>query len=308
MYYKSGELIKMLRMQRGFSQNRLAEGIIDRSNLSKAERGKHELTKEKMDALLDRLGYSARRLISYALNNEEYRIFTLRDELDACLAHWNFERAEKLMAELEKMPAFQEDLLKQYLLKSKVILHLMKQDKDIHYALKLLTAAIRITIPAFDEKCPRFSLLTCQDIEIINQLANIHYQNAEIDKAICLLEKAAVSIRKHTLDEYEKTCLLALVLFNLSNILVEKPLFAYALEICNEAIDSCRNNRVYGMLPNFIFNKAHCLFYFGRIKEVKPLLLQAYYGFLIQGQASKAVIMQEYAKINFQINIIQAEI
>jgi len=305
MYYKGGELIKLLRLQRGLSQERLAEGIIERSNLSKAERGKHELTKEKMDALLERLGHTSIRRIPYALNDEEHRIFTLRDKLDAYFTRHNLENVEKLVAEMEEIPAFQEDLHKQYLLKIKGTLHLYKQDRDFRYALKLLKEAIRVTIPNFDAEHPRFYFLTHQDIEIINQIASMYGQTGETDKAIELLERAIICVKKNVLDEHEKARSLALLLFSLSNIFMIKQQFDYMLKICNEAIDACKNNRVYGMMPNFLFNKARSLFYLRQKEEVKSLFLQAYYCALAQGQDLKATHFQEYAKENLRINLIE---
>jgi transcriptional regulator with XRE-family HTH domain len=301
-YISQGKLIKHLRKQNGFTQERLAEGIMDRSNLARIENGDQAISKDKLDLLTNKLGYTAKRFFTYALSNDEYKYYTLRDKLENALARCDIKKATELIDEMEKYEAFRDGHHKQFLLKGKAAL-ILTNNSDYIYAYALLSEAIQLTIPKFSEKLVSTYLLAHNDIEILCMIAETYDLNGEPDKAIDLLLKMSKSVRKYYVDEHEKTRSLAFILSNLSACLGMQKRYKEALDLCDEAIEECKRNQVYGVLPVLTFNKACSLFYLNRNKDVKRLLRQAYYGSMVMGLESLTTQIKDFALSEFKINI-----
>ena len=296
MYYKAGKLLKQLRIQQGLSQEKLVGDTMDRSNFGKIESGKQAISKEKMDALLEKLGYESARFFPYVLTDKEFEVFTLRDALDNCLAHFEIDKAAELVAKMETIPEFKKTLHRQYLLKSQATICL-KKEKDFVKAGELLDEAIKTTIPKFEEKLVHTYLLATNDIEIINLIATIYRDNDRVDDAITLLKKLIQNIKSNVMDNYNKARSLTLVRYSLSLCLGKKELYEEELEVCNEAIETGQKNRVYGLLPMLIFNKAYCLLKLKRPDEIRKLLYQSY--FFCEGMGIGWMFVKWFEKINF---------
>jgi len=73
--------------------------------------------------------------------------------------------------------------------------------------------------------------------------------------------------------------------------------------ICIEAIEAGQKHRVYGLLPQLIFNKACSLFYLGKRDEVKVLLRQAFYGAVGLGLSEQSNFMKNFALSELGIDI-----
>ena len=124
-FFHMGETIAYLREhEAGLSQEQLAHGIMDRGNLSKIESGKQAISKEKLDLLLNRLGYTTKRFFPYALTNKDFKAYTLRYQFNNAQAKRDTEAMEALIAEMESMPLFGKGLHQQHLLANKALLAL----------------------------------------------------------------------------------------------------------------------------------------------------------------------------------------
>lgn len=57
-YFKVGQAIKAIRIQRGITQEQLASGLMEVSTLSRIETGKRTPSRATLEAVLQRLGIS----------------------------------------------------------------------------------------------------------------------------------------------------------------------------------------------------------------------------------------------------------
>jgi len=230
-YVLLGTLVKQLRIYKGMTQNELAEGIMTRGNLTKLESGKQGTTKEKIDLLFYRLGYTSKRFFSYILDDKDFKCFEIRKQLTDSLVCRNMNEAVRLIAEVETNEDFSEGLSRQFLLKSKAAFNQIQNfSRTERYA--YLLEAIKITIPDFEEKLVHTYPLGGEDIEIIGMIATVHEENGEYARAIKLLRKLAKNISEHFMDEYEKARNLTYTLFNLSGIFSTQKRYQEALEVC----------------------------------------------------------------------------
>ena len=304
MNYKAGELIKYLRKEKKMSQEKLSEGIMSRVHLSRIEKDENTPTMDVVIFLLERLEVSPERLFPYSLDENDFKLFALRDKLEHCLAASDYGKAAELLAMIEKaFGPHPNNIRKQYILMNKAIL-VRRLEKDSKKALKLLEEAIGITVKDYNEKHIRSYLLASQEITILNNIAAIHCEHGEVDRAVCMLERMAEKIRRYSIDERQKARMLTYVLLSLSNALGAQKRYDEANNICDEAIDAGRENRVSELLPNLMYNKAYALHCLGHPEdEVKHLLYQAYYGSIEKGRVINAAQIRDKALHNFGIEV-----
>jgi len=301
-YIHVGNYVKFARKQKGMSQDALANGILDRSNLTRFENGKQELSKEKIDKLFERLGYSTESLFSHILHDNAFKVSALRDRFTRNIVNEDDKTAQQTIFEMEQNDAFESDIHKQFLLRSKAMVALRREDSIL--AKPLLDEAIRITLPMFDEEKVEKYLLTTEDIEIINMLAAVHFYNNDLEKAIKLLEKLMWNIKTQLVDEKKKAHSFTLTAYNLSKYLGATGRYQESLKVCDEAIETGQLQNAYGMLPNLIYNKAYALFHLGEKDEVSHLMHQAYFGNLVLGREQTAKLVKEYASEKYSVKIV----
>jgi len=301
-YHQVGKTLKKLREQQELSQDKLSDGIMNRSNYAKLEQGTQTVSKGKLSLLLNRLGCAAQQFFPYPLTEAEFKVYSLRDHFDNCMARLDINGMRSILKEMEALSDFKEGLHRQFLLKSKAALLLMK-DNNTHDSQLLLDEAIKMTIPKFQAHLINTYLLGREDIEIVNMIADVNDKSGHRDTAILILTKLAANIRKRYVDPNEKARSLTLTLFNLSNFVGLDKKYNDALQLCNEGIEAGENNRVFTQLPMLKFNKAYCLFHLNQPEEVESLVFQAYYGCLSQGQASYAEMIEKHSYRFLQITI-----
>jgi transcriptional regulator with XRE-family HTH domain len=101
-----GSLIKNLRKKQGISQEELASGIISREHLSKVESGRHNLPKEKLDLIFNRLGHAAQAFFPYLLTDRDFEAYELRIRFNNAQAAYNTPEMERLVRLMEAHPSF----------------------------------------------------------------------------------------------------------------------------------------------------------------------------------------------------------
>lgn len=150
-----GEMIKRKRKELGLTQEQLCEGICEPSTISRIESGRQGPAKNKLDALLQRLGLPGERY--YALmSKDEMEISNLKEKIISCNVARNAVEGLKNLEKLEALATEDDHLLRQFILRSRIFLGYIKEGKVCPYTLeekeKMLQEAIHLTIPDFDEE------------------------------------------------------------------------------------------------------------------------------------------------------------
>lgn len=304
MYFLAGQIIYHLRHQQGLSQEELAEGILGEKELDRFESSVTDIpTKEKIDALFQRLGYFSVSLDSlpYKLSTEEHKVINMRDGLHTFLENFEIEKASEFIKTIEATPEFQDGVNRQYLLKSQAAICL---EDDPERALSLLEEAINITLPGFDEEHMDTCLLTYADMEILTEMAAIYQRRGEADRAVDLLNKLIYNVTVRISDQHEKTRNLVFVQYALARLLNIQERYEESLAICDKAIAASQKNKLPGLLPQLMYTKASCLFYLNRqLDEVKTLVHTAIYGCIMMGMESMGEILERQAYSAFGISL-----
>jgi len=303
MFIRVGEVLRELRKQKGLTQEELA-GERDKSNLSRVERGKQSLSRTQLETYLDRLGYDLTYFLHHVLDDAEFNVYSLRDELDNHVSNFDYVKAKEVIARIEDKQNntyFKDGPHLQFLLKNKAWICMYEDPQNAH---DMLQDAIRITIQDFDEARIESYLLARYDIEVINLLASTTHLLGNTDSAILILKLLANNVRNRGINPYEKARSLTLILHNLSIFYGSMKRYEDALELCEEAICIGQENRCYGLLPRVLYNKGYSLFHLEKKEESLIFLRDAYHTSRAFGLYELADTIKAKAKDNFGMDTI----
>lgn len=154
-----GEVIKRRRLELGLTQEQLCEGICEPITISRLENGKQTPSRNRINALLERLDMPADRYFAL-LSKNELEIESLQKQITAYnirFAQSSGEdktaiRKEALLAHEKLMSIADEDdmLSRQIIIRSKVILGKEDNPYSLSEQKDMLLEAIRVTCPSFD--------------------------------------------------------------------------------------------------------------------------------------------------------------
>lgn len=300
-----GEVIKEKRKEQGLSQWNLCEGICDVTTLSRLENGKQTPKRHIVNALLQRLGISDDRFFA-AITTEEIKLNELFKDITALNIKYgksgkDVKLKEELIKkhnELLKLVEENDNISKQILIRSQVIISEDTEEKKI----ELLTKALKTTHPNFNEANIEKCLLTFDEVKILNQIAGCYARLGNHNKAVEILDQLLKNIEKRFKKIVPSMSNKTLILCNLSRELlacnnIEKAKI-YAEEGKELAIQYC----IFINLPEYLMILAECDHRLGNDDKCKELLIDAYYLCkIIRDESNKKVIcesLKEYYDIS----------
>ena len=178
--YKPSELIRQLRMEKGLTQEQLAEGICSPVTISRIENGTQQPSNRVLELLLDRLGDGLfHTMDTTVLQTDVREIKSREEEILHYIAAGNIAEAVSLLSEVSdaalSLPAQQQR--KKYI---EALLHHQEEgNKNMPEMQRLLEEALLLTKPKFDRMDFRSTILTSQEMQIINFLSIVLWEQAE---------------------------------------------------------------------------------------------------------------------------------
>ena len=180
--YKLGEYIRQRRLDLGLTQEQVCAGIREYVTLSRFENGKQTPSRNRINAILQRLGLPDDRY--YALvTPEELEIEALKKEIVSCNALKCVEDGFDKISQLEKIVKPDDQITQQFILRSKVLLGGLDKRYSNDERIQMLLQAIRMTIPDFQlDKIEDF-LFTLDEMKLVNQIGNAYSLSGDNEKA-----------------------------------------------------------------------------------------------------------------------------
>lgn len=286
----------MLRKQRGFSQEELSEGIMSTISLSRLETGEQLPHKFNIDEILKKLGFNTLEDYKYFLNEREREINEKCDKLLNLIDNDRNNEAEIILNELFTYPEFKKDKYKYQLLllcRASIMVNLKQDSEEIR---KIVSEAIKISFKSFAEKDISNYFLSEQEINLIIILSITYLNEKNVDKAIEILESLKKSLDDSTADDRYKSKSYPLVLLNLIECYELTEQYLKAVETCDFGKEICLKTNKMRQLPDFVYNKAYCMYELGYREECLPLLYQAYYGYDMMRDTAGMEKVRKHAK------------
>lgn len=121
-----GEYIKQRRLDLGLTQEQLCDGICEPMTLSRLENGKQTPSRNRINALLQRLGLPDDRYFAL-LSKNELEMEALQKEIVACNANHRVEEGFETLKKFEQIADHDDQIAQQFILRSKVLLGRLDQ-------------------------------------------------------------------------------------------------------------------------------------------------------------------------------------
>lgn len=301
-----GEIIRQKRIELGYTQEQLCEGICEPISISRIERGKQTPTKMMLEALSQRLGLPSERFYAL-LSDKEQQISDLQKEIVSANIFKDSKRGLEKLHELEKISGRGEKFLQQFILRSKVLLGKEENGEIKPYSfgeeLEMLMEAIHITVPRFDIEEINQGLYSLDEVKIINQIALAYSSNNQHDEAIDIYRQLLKYVKKHYQNVTQSGGLLPLVAYNYSRELDLVGRYQEAINIAQLGWKSCVTYGQYLLLPGTIAIIAESLYHLGNDEESREKYLQAYYIYQGINDMHNANIIKDEAKKYLNIDL-----
>lgn len=300
-----GEAIKKRRLELGLTQEQLCEGICEPITISRLENGKQTPSRNRINALLERLDMPADRYYAL-LSKNELMVESLQKQITAYNIRFSQSRGEekKQIRELalrahKALEALveQDDILThQLLLRSKIILGKESGPYSTEEQKSMLLDAIRLSCPNFDldEICS--GLYTTDEIKIINQIAIAYIHEGKHMEAIEILSQLYKYIRKHFHNIPLTRAHLNMVIFNYATQLDAIGQYRKAIEIAEEGRRVCLDFGHYLSMPGLLEVMAESYHFLGEDKKSKDLYYQAFYFCKVIGDNNNLQTIRSEAK------------
>ena len=300
-----GEAIKKRRLELGLTQEQLCEGICEPATISRLENGKQTPSRNRINALLERLDLPADRYYALLSKNEQ-EIDALQRQITAYNCRYDYacdderaqikEQAEKAFQELESLIEDDDTMSKQFLFRSRI--HIGKRDGEYSpdEQKEMLTEALRLTVPYFSVSNIEKGLYSVDEIKLINLLAGAYSQNDEHEEALNIYQKLYEYIKRHFSNVSLSRANLSLLAVNYARELIKGGDFQRALEIADEGKQSCLDFGHYHALPRLLAIQADAYCRLRNDEKARELCYQAYYLMQIIGDHRNLQILKRKAK------------
>lgn len=233
-----GEYVKQRRLDMGLTQEQLCYGICEPMTLSRLENGKQTPSRNRINALLQRLGLPDDRYFAL-LSKNELEMEALQKEIVACNATEKVPEGFEKLAQFEKLADPDDQIAQQFALRSRVLLGRLDGRYTPLEQIDLLMQAIQLTVPRFDLESIESFLYTRDEITIINQIGLAYSDAGQNKKAAEIYYQLLKYVRKHFKETITSIGVLPLVLYNYARVLDLCGRYEEGAALAKEGREAC---------------------------------------------------------------------
>ena len=271
-----GEYIKHRRLDLGLTQEQLCEGICEPMTLSRLENGKQTPSRNRINALLQRLGLPDDRYFAL-LSKNELETEALQKEIVACNVTEKVPEGFEKLAQFEKLADPDDPIAQQFILRSREVLGCLDRRYTPQERINLLMQAIRLTVPRFELDQIEQFLYSRDEITMVNQIGLAYSDDGQNEKAAEIYAQLLRYVRKHFKETITSIGVLPLILYNYSRVLDLCGRYREGAELAQECRKACIQYGHYQELPRCLEIEAECRHFMGDDKNSRELYYQSYY-------------------------------
>ena len=290
-----GEYIKQRRLDLGLTQEQLCEGICEPMTLSRLENGKQTPSRNRINALLQRLGLPDDRYFAL-LSKNELETEALQKEIVACNVTEKVSEGFEKLAQFEKLTDPDDPIAQQFILRSREVLGCLDRRYTPQERIDLLMQAIRLTVPRFELDQIEQFLYSRDEIKIINQISIAYSDDGQNEKAAEIYAQLLRYVRKHFQETITSIGVLPLILYNYSRVLDLCERYQEGAELAQECRKACVQYGHYQELPRCLEIEAECRHLMRDDKSSRELYCQSYYLCKVIGYQVGLKIIKKEAK------------
>ena len=307
--YRSGDVIRLTRIAKGLSQEKLCDGICSVQTLHRIENGKTRIKKE----IYQRLMLKMERIseMNYAICvGKDMLLIEERTKFEDAIAGYDYEEAAMLIKKIKEQ-ADSNIITKQYVLKAEALLDYYKKEIDENILIDRLVEAIGLTIPDYVEYLNKKYPLTEQEIMNIMSIANAFLHMGNYDKAIELYKKLIKLLDMDYIIGANVEHMKIILMRNIACAHSARKEYEEAIELCNKCMNLIKENNEGKLaaiiLSDIAYNMLRQVENAEResadIELAKKYLKQSYYISMARGDKKVAQITQNAYKNEFKENV-----
>lgn len=297
-FLKLGPIIKYRREELGFSQVDLADGICSVPTLSRIENCERMPTRNHIEMLMQRLGYSAMS-IDYFTDERDFHLHELKIQIRQAYIAGNYPLTREYLERFTSMVSETCPVDQQFLILYDTLLN-ESQIKNCE-RIRLFESALLLTCPKFSiNYIPR--VLSYEEIILLNNIAVCYGNMQDYDHAISLYTNLKDYYARQVISTEEALRTQLMIYYNMSKFLGLNGQYDECIEICDIAIRLARSSGKCSMLDKTLFNRGWALLQrkrAGDIEAAKLSLKQAYCFAEIMEKHENAKIMRDFYEKNF---------
>lgn len=303
-----GEFIKNRRMELGLTQEQLCEGICEPITISRLENGKQTPSRNRINALLQRLGLPGDRYYALLSKNEK-EVAALRKEIrtDEIRLGRAVEQERpgiraRLMENLARLEAIVEpddQITRQGILRTRAF----QEEHSPEEQLELLLRAIKLTVPRFDLETIDRGLYSLDETTLINGIAYLYDQMGEVRIAAEIYRQLLKYVESHDRDLSEFAGHFCMVAHNYAIALRRGKRYEESVELAQRGWQACVEYGHYQLLPGFLSIMAECSCILGEEVRARELYYQAYYIYKAVRDENNAARVQREVKEYLNLKI-----
>lgn len=292
--YEIGNYIHDMRIERGYSQEELCFGICSVGNLSKIENGTRMPNRKTVEAITHRLG--CREAFLQYSSREEMKQVEICSQIVQKITNYDYEGLETLIDQFESTITKEDILNSQYCRFTRIILQ-QETNPDWEQGIRELEETLRMTKPdGIGMKGILKGLLTYNEIVILINIARGYRKLGRREEGIEILYGLKRYMDTHIIDQTEKVQKYPMILFNLSNMLLDKKQYADVIDLCDQGIAMSKENNRFCLFPKFLINKGLALLEQREEEQAKESLLRGYCAFYALGNVRQCERLRVYLK------------
>lgn len=206
-----GEYLSRSRKKKGLSQEEISANICEPENYSRIERGRRKPTKNRYQALADKLEIEP-RYYTEILNTGNYKALMLRRKISKVLFEGEYEKGKELLTQLEYELGEEKEKNRQYLEERKAIINdkltnlpLANREEEI---IRILSYTLDLS-----EIGKGTHVYIRNEINLLNQLVTIYTKQKKDEEAVELLQRFISDMQdsKNSIDGRFKETYLAVL-------------------------------------------------------------------------------------------------
>ena len=272
-------------------------------NLICEKKGKQTPSRNRINALLQRLGLPDDRYFAL-LSKNELEMEALQKEIVACNATEKVPEGFEKLAQFEKLADPDDQIAQQFALRSRVLLGRLDGRYTPLEQIDLLMQAIRLTVPRFDLESIESFLYTRDEITIINQIGLAYSDAGQNKKAAEIYYQLLKYVRKHFKETITSIGVLPLVLYNYARVLDLCGRYEEGTALAKEGREACIQYGHYQELPRCLEIEAECRHFMGDDEISKELYYQSYYLCKVIGYQIGLEVVKKEAKEYLNIDFM----
>lgn len=303
--YNIGYFIRIRRTEMNISQEELCSGICSTVTLSRIESGRQMPSKNHLQMLLQRLGYSDAPFLGVA-SERDYKIQQAKFKARQANIDRDYAAERELLERFRELAWPDPSVADRQFYESEdaYLLYLESKISNAE-ALERLENALRLTCPHYDRNnLPK--LMTFEEILLINKIAIMLAKESDRDLAIKMFYHLKDFYDRNVVDIEESLRAKPMILYNLSKCLGLAGRIEESMDICYHGINLARSTGRCSHLAKTLYNLAYGQVLRNRAGDREAALqnaTQAYYFACIMNQHKSSELYKKFIFDNFGIEL-----